>query len=55
MDQQGYIASVVDAVNAKIGVLEVKRQHYQTVKRGLMQKLLTGEWRVKLDAKAAAA
>ncbi|AXT48854.1 restriction endonuclease subunit S [Chromobacterium rhizoryzae] len=49
LSQQKHIASVVDAANARIGVLEAKRQHYQTVKRGLMQKLLTGEWRVKTE------
>lgn len=53
--QQEHIASVEDAANAKIGALEAKRQYYQTLKRGLMQKLLTGEWRVKLDTNSVAA
>jgi len=47
---QEEIAKIVDAVNTKITVLEEKRTAHQTLKRGLMQKLLTGEWRVSLDA-----
>jgi type I restriction enzyme, S subunit len=46
---QEEIAKVVDAVNAKITVLEEKQTVHQTIKRGLMQKLLTGEWRVTLE------
>jgi type I restriction enzyme S subunit len=49
IQEQQRIAGIVDAANAKIGVLESKLTHYQCVKRGLMQKLLTGTWRVKLD------
>jgi restriction endonuclease S subunit len=52
---QEEIAKVVDAVNAKIAVLEEKRAAYQTLKRGLMQKLLTGEWRVSLGTHQASA
>lgn len=50
LDEQARIAEIVDAANAKIEALEAKQRHYQTLKRGLMQKLLTGEWRVKLDS-----
>jgi len=46
---QEKIAKVVSAANAKIAILEEKQTVYQTLKRGLMQKLLTGEWRVTLD------
>lgn len=49
IDEQRRIAEIVRATNAKIKVLQTKKDHYQTLKRGLMQKLLTGEWRVKLD------
>lgn len=49
IDEQLRIAEIVDATNAKINILQTKKDHYQTLKRGLMQKLLTGEWRVKLD------
>ena len=55
MEEQRRIAAIVDATNAKIGILEAKQAHYQSLKRGLMQKLLTGEWRVKLDDVAIAA
>jgi type I restriction enzyme S subunit len=48
--EQKRIAEIVDATNARIAILKTKQTHYQTLKRGLMQKLLTGEWRVKLDA-----
>lgn len=43
------IAGILDSVDEKLNVLTTKQIHYQTLKRGLMQKLLTGEWRVKLD------
>lgn len=49
IEEQLRIAEIVGATNAKIKVLQAKKDHYQTLKRGLMQKLLTGEWRVKLD------
>jgi type I restriction enzyme S subunit len=53
---QKEISEVVDAANAKVAVLESKQAAFQTLKRGLMQKLLTGEWRVKLeDAEPVAA
>ena len=50
LKEQKRIAEIVDAINAKISILKTKRTYYQTIKRGLMQKLLTGEWRVKVDA-----
>lgn len=53
--EQQKIAEVLDGVDAKIDALATKQTHYQTLKRGLMQKLLTGEWRVKLDDVALAA
>ncbi|MBT9456730.1 MAG: restriction endonuclease subunit S [Burkholderiaceae bacterium] len=54
LSEQVRIAEVLAAVDAKIRVLSDKSAHYQTMKRGLMQKLLTGEWRVKMDAELAA-
>jgi type I restriction enzyme S subunit len=48
--EQEEIAGILDSVDAKIRLLFSKRLHFQIVKRGLMQKLLTGEWRVKLDS-----
>ncbi len=50
LDEQVRIADIVAAANARIEILSTKKAHYQTLKRGLMQKLLTGEWRVKLDS-----
>ncbi|MBC3363499.1 restriction endonuclease subunit S [Pseudomonas sp. SWRI154] len=50
LDEQVRIADIVAAANARIETLKTKKAHYQTLKRGLMQKLLTGEWRVKLDS-----
>ncbi|MBF6986485.1 restriction endonuclease subunit S [Cupriavidus sp. IK-TO18] len=47
---QKNIAEIAGAANAKVAVLEEKQTFYQTLKRGLMQKLLTGEWRVKMEA-----
>lgn len=53
LDEQVRIADIVAAANARIEILGTKKAHYQTLKRGLMQKLLTGEWRVKLDSPTA--
>jgi type I restriction enzyme S subunit len=47
--EQEKIAGILDSVDAKAGALLAKQSHFQTLKRGLMQKLLIGEWRVKLD------
>jgi type I restriction enzyme S subunit len=50
LDEQNRITEILDSVDAKLGLLITKQTHYQTLKRGLMQKLLTGEWRVNVDA-----
>lgn len=55
LDEQDKITEILDGVDAKLSALINKQTHYQTLKRGLMQKLLTGEWRVKLDDIALAA
>ena len=47
--EQEKIAEVLDSVDAKAKVLAAKQAHYQTLKRGLIQKLLTGEWRVTVE------
>ncbi|WP_295545356.1 restriction endonuclease subunit S [uncultured Pseudacidovorax sp.] len=52
--EQERIAGILDSVDAKASLFNEKRASYQTLKRGLMQKLLTGEWRVKVDAEMAA-
>lgn len=54
LETQAEIAAVAASVNAKIELLEAKRREQEKLKRGLMQKLLTGEWRVKVDAEMAA-
>jgi type I restriction enzyme S subunit len=49
LDEQVRIASVLDAADEKLTIARKKMAFYQAMKRGLMQKLLTGEWRVKLE------
>lgn len=48
--EQEHIAAILSDVTSKIEALNSKQNHFQTLKRGLMQKLLTGEWRVKIDS-----
>lgn len=50
--EQHEIATVLGCIDEKVEVLMSKQAQFQTLKRGLMQKLLTGEWRVSLDASA---
>lgn len=49
LEEQRKVTEVLDSVDAKLQALTDKQSHYKTLKRGLMQKLLTGEWRVSLD------
>nr|WP_314899622.1 restriction endonuclease subunit S [uncultured Deefgea sp.] len=46
--EQQRIAAILADFEDKLDCLRSKQTHYQTLKRGLMQKLLTGEWRVKV-------
>lgn len=46
------ICSICSAVTRKLQALEDKQSSFQDLKRGLMQKLLTGEWRVSVNASA---
>ncbi|WP_084168118.1 restriction endonuclease subunit S [Paraburkholderia acidipaludis] len=48
--EQDEIARILGCADEKIEVLTEKLEQYQTLKRGLMQKILTGEWRVKLSS-----
>lgn len=48
--EQQRIAQVLAAIEEKTKALQGKSAEFQTLKRGLMQKLLTGEWRVKIDS-----
>jgi len=52
--EQEYVAELLSSIVNKLDSLTTKQTHYQSLKRGLMQKLLTGEWRVKVSADAAA-
>lgn len=54
IEEQVRIAEVLSSVDSKIGLLTTRQSQFQTLKRGLMQKLLTGEWRLKVDAEMAA-
>lgn len=49
IDEQRRVTDVLVSLSDKQDILLAKHQHFQTLKRGLMQKLLTGEWRVKVD------
>ncbi|WP_429250525.1 restriction endonuclease subunit S [Paraburkholderia sp. GAS333] len=49
LEEQARIVEVLDCVSKKLNNLTTKQREFQTLKRGLMQKLLTGEWRVKLE------
>ncbi len=51
--EQERIAAILRPVGEKLVTLQSKETHYHSLKRGLMQKLLTGEWRVSLDPTAA--
>ena len=46
LDEQMRIAAALDAASAEIAVLKQQVSAYRTQKRGLMQKLLTGQWRI---------
>jgi type I restriction enzyme S subunit len=52
LSEQERIAAVLAAIDEKLRSLFSRREHCQNLKRGLMQKLLTGEWRVSSDATA---
>lgn len=46
-DQQKKIQSALNTAQNEIALLKQLAEKYKTQKRGLMQKMLTGEWRVK--------
>ncbi|PTB27811.1 restriction endonuclease subunit S [Paraburkholderia caribensis] len=50
LEEQKEITAILDCVDAKLSVLASKMDSFQTLKRGLMQKLLTGEWRVNIES-----
>ena len=53
--EQQKISRILDDVEAKLQLLGSKQSAIKSLKRGLMQKLLTGEWRVKLDSPSGTA
>lgn len=55
LEEQNRIVEILDTADARLAVQRATLVRYETLKRGLMQKLLTGEWRVKLDLEALAA
>ena len=49
-EEQKRIAYILDTAHKEIDLLKALAKKYCTQKRGLMQKLLTGKWRVKTCA-----
>jgi type I restriction enzyme S subunit len=49
--EQAAIAAVVEVSQAELTAIEAEIEALTRQKRGLMQKLLTGEWRVNLEAR----
>jgi len=52
IDQQKQIAAILNTAQQEIDLLKKQAEAYRRQKRGLMQKLLTGEWRVKTGKEA---
>jgi restriction endonuclease S subunit len=48
-NEQDRIAAILGTADHEVEVLEAKKAALKKQKRGLMQKLLTGEWRVSID------
>lgn len=48
IEEQKHIAAILTAARQEIDLLKKQAEAYRRQKRGLMQKLLTGEWRVKV-------
>lgn len=53
-EEEKALAEYISTSKAEIRLLQQLAEKYRTQKRGLMQKLLTGEWRVGGDKEAAA-
>jgi type I restriction enzyme S subunit len=54
MNEQKYIGVALGVISENITLLKQQKSETQQLKKGLMQKLLTGEWRVPLDNPEAA-
>jgi type I restriction enzyme S subunit len=48
IEEQKQIAAILTTARQEIDLLKKQAEAYRRQKRGLMQKLLTGAWRVKL-------
>lgn len=53
LKEQERIVKVLSSAQHEINLLEQITKKYKTQKRGLMQKLLTGQWRVKISEEVA--
>lgn len=51
INEQRKIAAVLNMARNEIDLVKKQLEAYRKQKRGLMQKLLTGQWRVKIDDK----
>jgi type I restriction enzyme S subunit len=49
LTEQQMIAETLSSAQHEIDLLKQLAERYKTLKRGLMQKMLTGEWRVKTE------
>jgi type I restriction enzyme S subunit len=47
IEEQEQIANTLSTAQQEINLLKQIAEKYKTQKRGLMQKMLTGEWRIK--------
>lgn len=53
MDIQSSVVEILNTAKKEIDLLKQLAEQYRKQKRGLMQKLLTGEWRVNTDKEVA--
>jgi type I restriction enzyme, S subunit len=53
LEKQQVVAETLNTARQEIDLLKKQAQAYRKQKRGLMQKLLTGEWRVRTGKEAA--
>lgn len=53
LEEQQQIAETLSTAQQEIDLLKQLAEKYKTQKRGLMQKLLTGEWRVRIGREVA--
>ena len=49
--EQQKIVNALNGLEAKEATITTQQTHHQSLKRGLMQKLLTGQWRVRVQAR----